>query len=265
MSSISVAGATSGSIRLSAPAVSGSSVLTLPVATDTLVGRATTDTLTNKTLTSPILTSPALGTPASGVLTNCTGLPILTGVTGTLPVANGGTGTTSTTFTNLTTNVTGTLPVANGGTGVTTSTGTGAVVLSASPTFTGTPLSTTAASATNTTQIATTAFAYGTLSNAQAGYMKLSNGMLMQWFQSGNITDFGGLTSTTVSYPLAFPTAIHQVFISYKTVSGNGPDAMTAWWNPTAASPLSVCTISYREVGGVTQGTFNLIGWAIGY
>ena len=40
-------------------------------------------------------------------------------ITGTLPVANGGTGTTSTTFANLTTNVTGTLPVANGGTGLT--------------------------------------------------------------------------------------------------------------------------------------------------
>jgi hypothetical protein len=37
-----------------------------------------------------------------------------------LPIANGGTGTTSTTFANLTTNVTGTLPVANGGTGQTT-------------------------------------------------------------------------------------------------------------------------------------------------
>lgn len=33
-------------------------------------------TLTNKTLTSPTLTTPALGTPASGVLTNCTGLPV---------------------------------------------------------------------------------------------------------------------------------------------------------------------------------------------
>ena len=42
-------GSTSGSISLQAPAAAGANTLTWPAATDTLVGKATTDTFTNKT------------------------------------------------------------------------------------------------------------------------------------------------------------------------------------------------------------------------
>jgi len=59
---------------------------------------------------------------------------LTTDVSGILPIANGGTGTSSTTFTNLTTNVTGLLPVANGGSG----TATPSLVQGANVTITGT-------------------------------------------------------------------------------------------------------------------------------
>ena len=52
--------------RLLAPAhadFSGNITITLPSGDDTLVGRATTDTLTNKTLTSPNITTPSISDP----------------------------------------------------------------------------------------------------------------------------------------------------------------------------------------------------------
>lgn len=63
---IKFAGATSTQITLQGQAVGSSGVLTLPAATDTLVGKATTDVFTNKDLTSGTNTFPTFNQNTSG-------------------------------------------------------------------------------------------------------------------------------------------------------------------------------------------------------
>jgi hypothetical protein len=60
VANLGFSGSTSGTTTVQATAVAGTTTLTLPAATDTLVGKATNDILTNKTLTSPIITTPTM-------------------------------------------------------------------------------------------------------------------------------------------------------------------------------------------------------------
>jgi hypothetical protein len=90
-----------------------------------------------------IATGTVTSVDVSGGLTGLTfsGGPVTTAgiitMSGTLGTANGGTGSTSSTFVNLASNVTGTLPVANGGTGASSLTAAGIVTITGTQTVTG--------------------------------------------------------------------------------------------------------------------------------
>lgn len=118
---------------------------TLPVANGGTGVTTSTGTGNVVLSTSPVLTTPNLGTPSAVTLTNGTNLPIVNGTTGTLTVARGGTGVTS-------------------------STGSGNVVLSTSPSLTtpnlGTP---SAATLTNATGLPIVNGTTGTLTVARGG------------------------------------------------------------------------------------------------
>ena len=171
---------------------------------------------------------------------------LTTDVTGTLPIANGGTGSTSTTFVSLTTNVTGTLPTANGGTGAATFTsgallkgaGSGAVTTASAADIVGQIGSTAVTNATTATT-ATTANALNA-SNSYSAVALTATNTAKVWVAH----DGGG--SIQSSYNVS-------------SVSRTGSGKYTVNFSTTQADASYCCTIG---IVGSNNGdeTINITG-----
>ena len=151
----------------------------------------------------------------------------------------------------LTTHVSGTLGVANGGTGVTASTGSASVVLSNSPSLTGIPVAPTASVDTNTTQIATTAYVVG------QGYLKSTTAS--STYAPISSPTFSGTVSsngTVIIFNADATSGTEDVFFTVER--GSDPDVSIRWNETGDTWQITNDGANYIDIGSGDGGGVGL-------